>query len=140
MAQGKKTGGRDFEAGNPGGPGRPKIPEDLKMARRLNKLELEKLLNKFLFMTPDEMTQRIQSSDVTAIEAMIGSIIIKAVKDGDQQRLNFILERLIGKVKDQIDLTVVKPFIIKRPNGELVEMGAEAQIEGDHGRDNDIED
>lgn len=127
-----------FKKGQSGNPnGRPRIPEDLKMARRLNKLELEKLLNQFLFMTPIEMEARVKSQDVTAIEAMIGSIIIKAVKDGDQQRLNFILERLIGKVKDQIDLTVVKPFIIKRPNGELVEMGAEAQIEGQDGTERD---
>lgn len=128
-----------FKKGQSGNPnGRPRIPEDLKMARRLNKLELEKLLNQFLFMTPPEMEERVKSADVTAIEAMIGSIIIKAVKDGDQQRLNFILERLIGKVKDQIDLTVVKPFIIKRPSGEIVEMGVEAQIEGQDGsRDSD---
>lgn len=32
MTHGRKTGGRDFKPGNPGGPGRPKVPDDMKLA------------------------------------------------------------------------------------------------------------
>lgn len=35
MSKGKKTGGKDFEKGNPGGKGRPLIPPDVKAARKL---------------------------------------------------------------------------------------------------------
>ena len=39
MAKGKKTGGRDFELGNAGGPGQPPVPSDLVEARKINKIE-----------------------------------------------------------------------------------------------------
>jgi hypothetical protein len=98
--------GRPFPPGVSGNPnGRPKVPEEIKMARALNKLELERILNEFIYMTPDEMTTKIESGSATAIEAMVGAIILAAVKHGDQARLNFILDRLIGKVKEAIDIS-----------------------------------
>lgn len=41
---------------------------------------------------------RIQQKKLPAIELIIASIIHKAVIWGDQVRLNFLLERLIGQV------------------------------------------
>jgi hypothetical protein len=104
MAKGFKTGGRDFQKGKPGGPGRPPHPPDFKQLKELTRTELEYILNKFMFHTKEEIEAIMKEKTTTAIEAMVGAIILKAVDHGDQIRLNFVLDRLIGKVKDVIDV------------------------------------
>ena len=44
MAKGKKSGGKDWTPGN-GGPGRPKLPEDVREIKKLNIAEMERILN-----------------------------------------------------------------------------------------------
>ncbi len=51
------------------------------------------------------------------------TILLMAITTGDQAKAEFFLNRLIGKVKDEVEVTVVKPFIITRLNGDQVEMG-----------------
>jgi len=116
-----------FKPGVSGNPaGRPKIPDDIKQAKRLNKLEVERLMNKFMAMTKDEISQSINDPTTPALEIMIGSIIAKAVSHGDPVRLNFLLDRLIGKVKDELDVTVIpRPVIIERHDGTEIEMTTE---------------
>ena len=105
MAKGKKTGGKDFEPGQSGNPsGRPKLPLDLQQARKLNSSEFERLLNKFLYLTKNEILKICQDERTPIIEILIGSIVIKAIENGDQTRLAFILERLLGKPKDKLTL------------------------------------
>ncbi len=105
MAKGKKTGGRNFVPGvvtNPNG--RPRIPEDLIGARKVNRAEVERLLNKFLIMGPLELNEFKRDPKATMLELMIHSIVVKAVNSGDQQRLDFLLNRLIGPVKQQLQV------------------------------------
>lgn len=106
MAKGKKTGGRDFLPGQSGNPnGQPKVPQEIKDARQLTKLELERLLNKYMVMTKDEVQEALKNPATPALELMIGSIVAKAVSGGDDKRLNFLLERMIGKVKEKVEHT-----------------------------------
>lgn len=39
-------------------------------------------------------------------EKMIASVILNALKTGDSARINFLLERMVGKVKDQSEVSV----------------------------------
>ncbi len=95
--------GRDFKVGNPGGPGRPPVPIELKEARKLNQVELELIMNKLMGLNVKELEDIKSASDTTAIVAMIASIMIVALKTGDQTRLDFLLNRLIGKVKEKVE-------------------------------------
>lgn len=104
MARGRKTGGRDFQKGQPGGPGRPRLPDDIKQSRALTKIELERILNKFMFLSIKEIDAISKDTTSIAIESVVASIVLKAVAFGDQQRLNFVLDRLIGKVKEVLDV------------------------------------
>lgn len=105
MATGKKTGGKDFEPGQPGGPGRPPMPLDVKEARKLNQVELHRTLNEFLHCTREKLKERVNSPDATVFEICLGSIIKNAIDRGDQNRLNFLLDRLVGKSKESIEIT-----------------------------------
>lgn len=103
MAKGKKTGGRDFVPGKSGNPkGLPPIPADVKEARKLNQIEFERIVNKFLYMTREEVSKYAQAPGTPTLELLIASILSKAVTQGDQSRLNFVLDRLIGKVADRV--------------------------------------
>ena len=104
MAKGVKTGGRDFEPGQSGNPaGRTPLPEDIKQGRKLNRIELERVLNELIYLTPKEIKARVSSPETPAIEVLAGMIIAKAIQSGDYLRFNFILDRLVGKPHDPKD-------------------------------------
>jgi hypothetical protein len=48
----------------------------------------------------------MKSPKSTMIEIMIASVMSKAAKDGDYARLDFLLTRSVGKVKEEIEQTV----------------------------------
>lgn len=105
-----KPRGKPFKPGNPGGPGRPNVPEDIKAARQLNSVEFERIVNKYLYMTGGELMALVESTEapkrLPAIEMMLVSIIAKSINDGDQQRLNFILDRIIGRVPVKVSIPI----------------------------------
>lgn len=122
----KNGGGRDFVKGQSGNPnGRPKLPEDIKAASKLTRASLEAIINKYMGMDKDQLGDVVKAKGTPVIELMIASIIHKALVHGDQQRLDFMLNRLIGRVKEQVEISVPKPTIIERSDGTEVIMGVE---------------
>ena len=76
-------------------------------------------------MDKTQLKALVNAPDTPVIELMIASIIYKGLEYGDQQRLDFMLNRLIGRVKEQVEISTPKPTIIKRSNGEEVVLGVE---------------
>lgn len=106
MAKGKKFGGRDFAPGNCANPnGRPKVPEDLKLARKLTAIELERIMNELLGLTRAELTELIdkKNQNVNVLRLAVASVLAGGISKADPMKLNFILERLIGKVVEKIE-------------------------------------
>jgi hypothetical protein len=93
-----------FKAGttpNPGG--RPKDPPGLKEMKFLTKAELVLVGNMILQKTPDELLEIIgDESEATALQRMIGSIVDRIIRKGDMVAFNILLDRLIGKVKEEV--------------------------------------
>lgn len=109
MAKGKKTGGRDFKPGTTGNPnGSPGLPKDLKDARKLTQIELERILNDMIWLTPAALNAKMKdpSSITSVFEHLIGSILTRATVQGDHQRLEWICSRLLGKIVDKVETTV----------------------------------
>lgn len=95
--------GKLFKEGNPGGPGRKPVPQDVREARKLTQVELERILNK-LTDKPLKELQEIRANPKTpSLEALICSIIIFGIVKGDQFRLDFLLSRLVGKVSNKVE-------------------------------------
>jgi hypothetical protein len=106
VAKGRKTGGRDFKKGQSGNPsGAAPVPEDIKEARKLTNFEFERLANKYLFGTAADIEKASKDPNTPLIELLVGSVIHKGVLEGDERRLDFLLNRLVGKVKDEIKHT-----------------------------------
>lgn len=126
MAKGRKTGGRNFQPGivtNPNG--RPKVPDDIKEMRKLDQLELERMMNQFLNITAEQLTLEIKSGKLTNKEMLIATLISKAIVFGDHHRFDFILNRLIGKVTDNIKHVYPNVSILECIGGEEIVLGVE---------------
>jgi hypothetical protein len=88
---------KPFKKGQSGNPrGKPK--------QLLTKADVETLFQKFAKKTKFELQEVIDDPKATMIEIMVASVMVRTVKDGDASRLQFLLDRAVGKVKDEIDL------------------------------------
>lgn len=123
----------EFKKGNSGNPnGRPPLPEELKKARKINKAKASQIINDFMNMTILEIKEQISTDDTHAMESLIGKIIIEAQKIGDYSRVNFLFDRMIGKVTDKVEHTMPKPTVIKLLDGEgTLIFGSEKSDEDD---------
>lgn len=130
MPKNLKVGGKDWKPGESGNlDGRPKIPDDIKEARKLNRITFERISNKYIWMTEAEIKAARKDPGTPMVDQAIISLLLKGIATGCHLRLNFILDRLIGKVKDEVEFTVhPKPQIIKRLDGSEIILTTEAQL------------
>lgn len=119
---GTKTGGRNFKKGQSGNPGG--MTKEQAKARHLTKETLKDLLNTLAGATMDDLRMIMDKRDTTALTRMIISGILSADASGDWRQIELVLQRLVGKVKDEVDVNV-KPLTIKRRDGSEVILGRE---------------
>ena len=111
MARGKKTGGRNFAAGNTGRPKGSKNKCVSKAVVNSNQKEIEVIISKYMAMSIDKLKATVTRKTTKSLDVMVIKIIIECIKFGDFSRLNFLLDRTIGKVKDKLD--------VNNPDGKL---------------------
>lgn len=98
-----KVIGRPFEKGHPGGPGRPALPDDVKQGLQLTRAVLIERINKYLTLPLDELSIVAKDQSLPAVDHVVIRIIINAIQKGDTVRMEFLLDRLIGKVVQRIE-------------------------------------
>jgi hypothetical protein len=72
----------------------------------LTKDRVTSILGKFANMSRADLEAVMEDPKATMIEVMIASVMVKAVRDGDYGRLDFLLNRSVGKVKEELEQTV----------------------------------
>lgn len=121
MAKGKKTGGKDFRAGH--NTGRPRNPPEINKAASLSKTQFLAKLNEYLNLSFNELTEIVKNKDLPMIDHWVGRIALHGATKGDERRLDFMANRLYGKVKETVDLNVkARPAVIHLPDGMKVEL------------------
>lgn len=105
MSKGRKTGGKDFEKGKPGGPGRPPLPMDLKDVKKLSKEEIERRFAQLWMMPLGELAELSQNVMAPTGLALMARVLHMAWVQGDHARAQFVLDRTIGKVAEKIEQT-----------------------------------
>lgn len=130
MAKGKKTGGKDFVKGDPRA-GRPPQPPEITAASNLTMAEARAALSKYLKLSMTELEDVLKSRTIQTMDMWIARIVLLGLKNGDYQRLNFMFDRLIGKVTEKVDLKVVEPTIIEFKDGRKIVMGMTPKTEED---------
>ena len=117
--------GKPFKKGHAGGPGRPKMPPEIRAAANLTMAEARAKLSGYLKLSLDELSVIVKDRSKPAMDIWIATIVFMGIKHGDQQRLNFMFDRLIGKVTEKVELSHVEPTIIEFTDGRKVVMGME---------------
>ncbi len=109
---------KPFPKGTSGNPsGKPK--------NLLTKDKVDSIIARFSFMNRQELQGVVQNEKTPMIEIMIASVMVKAAKDGDYSRLEAILNRSVGKVKETKELILPKPTVVERANGSQIVLGSE---------------
>ncbi len=109
MAKGKATPA-SFKPGDPRASAAGKkssraLPPDLKEARQIRAVEFESIIYKYMDKTPEEIKVILQQKDKTPTkELIVLKLVSIALEQGDLARLNFLLDRTIGKVPDKMQL------------------------------------
>jgi multidrug efflux pump subunit AcrB len=106
MAKNKKTGGRNFPSGKSGNPnGRPPLTKEAKELRKLTADEFIKRVNKYLHMTAAQIKTEMDNPKATVLDMYIGNTLAIGLKRGDYNTLDNILNRIIGKLKETVEVT-----------------------------------
>lgn len=109
MALGRKTGGRNFQKGQVSNPnGAIGMPKEVREARKLTQNEFVKIACNLIKSTRNELQEVLDNQETTALELMIGNIIVKAIDDKDHQRAEFLLNRIIGRVAISADINMTQ--------------------------------
>lgn len=69
---------------------------------KITRNHVESLLSHYLTMPIDKLKELGKRTDIRAIDAMVVQIAIKAIVQGDTMRFNFLLDRLIGKAREEV--------------------------------------
>jgi hypothetical protein len=117
---GKKTGGKDFKKGWKGGPGAPPSPPEINKLATLTKKEALALLGSMLQKPMEEVQAILVNPKLRAFDHVTAAIVLKSV-DGNAAYLKEMLDRLYGKVKEDIQVSV-RPKIIHNLDGGSVEL------------------
>lgn len=100
---------------------------DLEVEKTVQKLGrdlVESKLTSMLQKTTAELEAIEKSRTAQSLDIFISKIILQGIKSGDQYKLNFIFDRLIGKVTDVKEIRLPKPTVIQRLDGSTVELGS----------------
>lgn len=83
--------------------GRKKLPPDLLKAKQLTSEEFMRTATELLRLSPQEICNIVNDPATPALKALVGTMIVKAIDEGDERRTDFLLQRIIGKVPDKLE-------------------------------------
>lgn len=131
-----------FKPGNNANPkGRPKLPPELKVKAResplITRLEIKNIIDKYMAMSPAEIQEAVRNPKIRIIELTIAKIASEAVRTGDTSKLNFLLDRHVGKVKDEIEQSITVKSMHEMIVDECEKLENANSKGGSHGEENE---
>lgn len=117
------------QSGNPtgAGAGRPPHPPEINAGNQLTKASFNATLNKYLHCNAADLELIVTDPKIPVIDMVVCKILLESGNKGDHVRLNFLIERLLGKVKEEVEISLPKPTIIQRSDGTEIELGAKME-------------
>jgi len=100
--------------------GRPKMKDfdALKELKDMSRAFVETKIAMALQRNIPDLTAIAKSSEAQAIDVAISRIILKSCIEGDHKSLNFLFDRVVGKVIEKTDIKLPKPFVIESLDGK----------------------
>ena len=111
--------GKPFKKGNKLAKGRPPLTEEEKVIRKLTKAEFVELASIILKGDKSALEKMAKDPGTPIIKAMAGSVAAQIIKKGDMDALDKFLNRIIGKVKEEVEVSgnSVQVIVGLPPNG-----------------------
>lgn len=72
------------------------LTAELKEARKINRYEIERTLNEYLFLSRPQLQAVIQDMNTPMLDLIVCRILANSVLYGDHQGFDFLLNRAIG--------------------------------------------
>lgn len=120
-----------YQKGNPGGPGRPKKHPDDVGLKMLHRTDVKVIMNRLAQMDIDKLEEVLKDKSRTVLEHIIGRVCLVAMKEGDYRRLDALLDRLIGKVKEEVEIKMPKPVLVENLEGSAKLLTTEQTIDAE---------
>lgn len=106
MAKGKKTGGRDFKPGHSGNRrGAAAHNAEVKRIRRMTHEEVAEIGSLILDGNLEKLMEVKVDRQASVLKIWMASVVVKSINKGDAHALDVLLNRITGKVKENIELT-----------------------------------
>lgn len=91
--------------------------------------EIQAIVSRCYRMTKADLKRVIEDPESTMLEIHVASIMATGVKKGEFYSFDGLMNRTIGKVKDELEVTTPKPFIVHKSDGSQIVCGAEVEKE-----------
>lgn len=122
----KKPRGKPIQKGEVRNPyGRPKFPYELQNAKENLRVEFERVVVKFTAMNFDELSQFLKEKKGTSLEMAIAACYFKATSKGEYGNLAFFLDRIVGKPKQQVEVSGELKNNVQVTDDQLIRMAKE---------------
>ncbi len=133
MANPTGIGGKKFQKGQSGNPGgRRKETSEVTLFKKTTYEEFINYLQKYGSMTKTAMKKELEKSSTSMFETIFARIIFQAAM-GEKDARQVLLERLWGKVKDQVEHSGKMDYrdinVANMSNEELISVIKEAYPE-----------
>lgn len=100
-----------FKKGQVANPkGRPKLLPENHGVKKLSTEDLRRMITRFFNMTFEEMSRKVDDPAATTLELCIASCLNKAIETGDFTKIGVMIERVIGRVKDTVEVDPVQEY------------------------------
>lgn len=76
------------------------IPEELEELKRLSRSLFEAKVNELFFLTRDQIMAKMDDPKASVVDVWLTKLVIEGAKTGDLKALQFLLDRIIGPIKD----------------------------------------
>lgn len=87
------------------GRGQPKLTEEERLARKITKSKFAAIASEYLNRTEKELSSIYSDKETPALDKIVVKAIMMAQSKGNLGALNFLLDRVIGKVTDNVNHT-----------------------------------
>ncbi len=98
------------QSGNPSG--NAGDPPELKKLKNLTKGELVDVGNMVVKGDFDSLQKLAKDKKATVLQRMLAAVAVKVIEKGDMHSLDILLNRMVGKVKDEVAFTGNVPQVV----------------------------
>ena len=96
------SGKKGFQKGHQINKGVEKLTRDDKDARKMNAVEFGRIANKYLYLPKTEIEKLEIDPQLPMIDLIVLRVLKMAGAKADQNRIEWVLQRTMGKVPDRI--------------------------------------